>query len=197
VITVRKAAAIDLGAVTDVLQQAFYEDPVIGYLFPSERSRRWRLAKLWQTELTTHYLPLHSVWTTEDFSGAALWAPPKHWSVPLGDVIRHIPAWSRTFGRRVPRALRFLSTVERVHPAEPHWYLHAVGTAPRMQGKGVATALLEPVLARCDDEGVPAYLESSNERNIPLYARHGFKVTGEIRLANGPLMWPMWREPRG
>jgi hypothetical protein len=54
---------------------------------------------------------------------------------------------------------------------------------------------MRPVLERCDREGVPAYLEASGARNRDLYLRLGFRVTGEIRLPDGPSMWPMWREP--
>jgi hypothetical protein len=57
---------------------------------------------------------------------------------------------------------------------------------------------MQPVLEQCDTEGLPAYLESSKEKNIPLYERYGFKVTDELRLVKGgPPLWPMWREPRG
>jgi hypothetical protein len=50
---------------------------------------------------------------------------------------------------------------------------------------------------RLDAEGIPGYLESSNERNLPLYRRYGFEVTGEIVLPeDGPIIWPMWRDPQ-
>jgi hypothetical protein len=51
-------------------------------------------------------------------------------------------------------------------------------------------------LDRCDAEGAPAYLESSNADNIPYYNRYGFDVTGEIVIPDGPSLWPMWRQPR-
>jgi predicted GNAT family N-acyltransferase len=51
------------------------------------------------------------------------------------------------------------------------------------------------VLELCDSERLPAYLESSKERNVDFYARHGFRVTSELRLPKGPPMWPMWRSP--
>jgi hypothetical protein len=54
------------------------------------------------------------------------------------------------------------------------------------------------VLERCDGERVPAFLESSNPRNIPFYERQGFVVTKRLdRLPGGaPLLTQMWREPR-
>jgi ribosomal protein S18 acetylase RimI-like enzyme len=71
-----------------------------------------------------------------------------------------------------------------------------LGTAPEHQGKGLGSAMMAPVLHRCDDEGLPAYLESSKESNIAFYRRHGFEVVGEVVVPDGPTLWPMWREPR-
>ena len=59
------------------------------------------------------------------------------------------------------------------------------------------TAVLSPSVARCDAAGEPAYLESSKERNVPFYERHGFKVTREVTISGGgPTLWLMWRDPR-
>ena len=70
-----------------------------------------------------------------------------------------------------------------------------LGVDPPRQGEGLGSALMQPVLELCDRERVPAYLESSKERNVDFYARHGFRVTSELRLPKGPAMWPMWRNP--
>jgi hypothetical protein len=52
------------------------------------------------------------------------------------------------------------------------------------------------MLDRVDEEGQPAYLESSKERNVALYARFGFEVVEELRSGTGgPPIWRMWREP--
>ncbi|MCA1748539.1 MAG: hypothetical protein LC634_03060 [Sphingomonadales bacterium] len=42
----------------------------------------------------------------------------------------------------------------------------------------------------------PAYLESSNPRNISLYLRHGFEIVGEIQHGSSPVMTPMLRPAR-
>jgi GNAT superfamily N-acetyltransferase len=74
--------------------------------------------------------------------------------------------------------------------------LSGIGTDPPAQGTGVGTALMQSRLTQCDATGLPAYLESSKESNVPFYERHGFQVTKEITIpGGGPKLWLMWREP--
>ena len=61
---------------------------------------------------------------------------------------------------------------------------------------GEEAASFGPVLARCDADNLPAYLECSREENVAFYARHGFACSGEVRLPGGPPLWLMWRVPR-
>ena len=84
----------------------------------------------------------------------------------------------------------------RYHPKEPHWYLPLLGVDPARQGQGLGSALLKHALAHCDAEGLPAYLESSNIKNVPLYERHGFEVLGVIQPGDFPPLYPMLRAAR-
>jgi ribosomal protein S18 acetylase RimI-like enzyme len=86
--------------------------------------------------------------------------------------------------------------MDRAHPTEPHWYLPIIAVEPAQQGRGLGAALLRHALARCDADGLPAYLESSNPRNIALYQRHGFEVQGAIQAGSSPRLTPMLRRPR-
>jgi len=119
--------------------------------------------------------------------------------VPPAEIVRETPAMVKSFGRNLPKALRLLTQVEGLHPKEPnHWYLGYLGTRCDSQGQGLGSAMLREVLAQADDTGTPAYLESSNERNLTLYQRHGFRVVEEIKaLDDGPSIWRMWRDPQG
>ena len=45
----------------------------------------------------------------------------------------------------------------------------------------------------CDAMGLPVYLESSKDANLPFYERHGFRVVGEVVVPRGPTLWPMVR----
>lgn len=82
------------------------------------------------------------------------------------------------------------------HPQKPHWYLPLIGTDPAKQGKGHGSALLRHALAICDRDRLPAYLEASSPRNVPLYRRHGFEALGTIQVGNSPPITPMLRKPR-
>jgi hypothetical protein len=55
--------------------------------------------------------------------------------------------------------------------------------------------LITPVLARCDREGVRAYLDATSERNKRLYEQHGFEAEEPFAPSSGPPIWPMWRQP--
>jgi GNAT superfamily N-acetyltransferase len=193
----RRARPGEADRIAEVLARAFDDDPVATYLFPSERSRRKGLRKFFAIQIKHGYMDAGEVWTTDDLAGAALWAPPDKARPGPSDLIRLLPVVPHLIGRRTISALRFVMEIDALRPRERHWYLASIGTEPARQGQGVGSSLLKAVLERCDKEAMPAYLESSKERNVPFYARFGFEVTREIRApGGGPTLWLMWREPR-
>ena len=108
-----------------------------------------------------------------------------------------MPADLRAFRGRLGAARTVGDLMKAVHPEEPHWYLAMIGSDPAVRGGGYGAALMRSRLERCDAEGAPAYLESSNPDNVPYYLRFGFEVTGQIVIpGGGPTLWPMWRAPR-
>jgi ribosomal protein S18 acetylase RimI-like enzyme len=123
--------------------------------------------------------------------------PPGRWQLSRAQRLRLLPSLVRFFGLRTASVLGGLERMEKQHPDDrSHWYLFILGTEPAAQGQGLGSALLAQVLARVDADGMPAYLESSNERNLAWYGRYGFELTGELVIPGGPRIWPMWREPR-
>ena len=196
-IDTRPAQGGDIDPLAAALARAFHDDPAMTWLF-GERSdpRLRRLRRYFGSEARRHSRDGGTVLTADGHPGAAFWEPPDNWRTPWSEVLRAAPMMLQSIGPRIPRALKGLSMMERAHPREPHWYLSVLGTDPPQQGRGVGAALLEPILDRCDNEGLGAYLESSKEANIPFYQRFGFTVTGQIDLPDGPALWPMWRDPR-
>ena len=90
------------------------------------------------------------------------------------------------------QALALFAMFDEIHPSEPRYYLPFIAVDPNQQRRGVGAAMLAPVLEKCDREGIVAYLEA-DERSRPFHERNGFKVIREVRLPDGPSIWPMER----
>jgi ribosomal protein S18 acetylase RimI-like enzyme len=194
--SVRKATLADAPRLALALASAFQDDPVIVWVFPDQRRRRRVLPAFMEFRLRKLGFPHDQIWMTRDGAAAAVWLPPpgtgqeSHWQ-RLG----LLPPLVRFLGLRTPAVLAGLSRMEQRHPYDPpHWYLFILGVEQAAQGQGLGSALLAHMLARVDVDGMAAYLESSNERNLALYGRHGFEVTAEVVIPGGPRIWPMWRE---
>lgn len=134
---------------------------------------------------------------TSTTAGIAIWTRPGQWKVPTASMLRGMGLIARSGGVRLPRMLGRLAALEKEHPPLPeHWYLEVLGVVPELQGRGLGSVLLRRRLAQLDAEQLPAYLESSNSRNLTLYERHGFVVTKELLFRHGPPQWLLWRDPQ-
>ena len=112
-------------------------------------------------------------------------------------LARSLPSTMRAFGTRLPRALSVVLSAEKVHPDEPHRHLAYIGTHSDHKGKGLGSALIRSMLDRCDEQGIPTYLESTNPANDAWYASFGFESRGPIPLPKGaPVITSMWRDAR-
>jgi len=178
-----------------MLARAFRDDPAFSWMFPAQRSRPRRARRYFLTEMQHESLRHGAVEVARvdgRVAGAAGWFPPGTWS---GTEASALVGYLRACGRYFITAYRYQTEAVRVHPREqPHWYLGFIGVDPVRQGSGVGAALLRSRLRRCDEAGQPAYLESSNVKNVPLYEHFGFQVTGALRLPDGaPVVNTMWR----
>ena len=191
---VRAAEWRDADRMSQTLARAFSDDPLICFLLGERTVMMPRLFRA----LFRLALPYDACDVTEGFEAAALWRPPGRWHTPFYRFIIHGPElqFPRIFGLGIGRAVSALNHIEKHHPKEPHFYLQVVGTDPQKQGKGFGGAVMRRQLANADRLGMPAYLESSKESNIPVYQSFGFQVTGEIKLPEGPTIYPMWRAAR-
>lgn len=224
-VAARNATPADFPRVADVMASAFFDNPITIWHMPDESRRLDVMRDFFTVLLENVYTRFGLVYTNvgEVASGAmwialdahedrkpkpglpaelcrtcntprALGRLPRNMVVPSDACVELERALAVVF-RDFPRTFELFELFDAHHPQDPHYYLQFIGVRPACQGIGIGSALLRAVLDRCDLEGAAAYLEA-DERSKLLYLKHGFEPIAELRLPEGPSIWPMWRAPR-
>ncbi|KRE24450.1 acetyltransferase [Bosea sp. Root483D1] len=191
-IAVRSASRDEASSVSALITLAFATDPMARWSLSDAQVYLAVMPDLIRAFGAAAY-DSDSTYVSDGFGGAAMWLPP--------GVEPDIETLDRLIKANADPAIlpdvdAMFDAMARYHPEIPHWYLPLIGTDPMRQGQGIGSALMHHALARCDHDGVAAYLESSNPRNIPLYQRHGFEILGTIQIGSSPVLTPMLRPPR-
>lgn len=193
---IRNADLDDLDTLVGTLSDSFAHDPMFNWVLPKTQLYPFFFHML----VRDVYLPRGIVHIEEQGRAAALWLPPEERfevAPRLGLLQFGLRLVIQDGLRPVWRIHQQGSVFAKHHPLEPHYYLQFLGCRQSVQGQGIGTELLKRGTRVCDERGVPAYLESSNILNVPLYQRHGFEVRDQEAIGkNGPTAWFMWREPR-
>lgn len=200
-IRIRRGGAADAARVIDALDRALGDDPFVRWLArpgPDHARARRSYLKLMVERIA---VPRGEMWVSEEDGetiGAALWAPPHTFELSAGETLRLLPLMLDVVGfSRMTRVTRALDHIDAARPPEPRWLLTLVGTTPEHRGRGVGTALLDPALAICDAEGLPAVLETANPGNLAFYERLGFRERARRpAIAEIPESWTLVRDPR-
>jgi ribosomal protein S18 acetylase RimI-like enzyme len=195
---IRSATATDVPTAAQVLADAFTGSPWTRWTVAEDDHIR-RLLALHATYLTDVALPHGRVDVIEitgtGIGAVAAWMP--------GDELPD-SVWQRVAatvvelaGGRAAAADAADALLAPHRPTLPHVTLATIGVSAHLQGRGLGTALLETGLRAVDRAELPAHLETSDPRNVPLYERHGFVVTAAVDLPDGgPRTWSMLRPAR-
>tara|TARA_Y100000588_G_scaffold273516_1_gene289382 strand:+ start:2446 stop:3030 length:585 start_codon:yes stop_codon:yes gene_type:complete len=189
---VRTTTVDDEIHVVDTVVLAFSGDPFVRWFYPGGHDYLVNMPEFTRA-FGGNAFNSDGAFCTDDYVGAALWFRPGIHpdEEAVGAVVE------RSVSKSVQEELfAVLEQMSQYHPDEPHWYLPIIGVDPGFQDKGYGSALMAHVLQRVDEGHVPAYLESSNPRNISLYKRHGFEVLATIQEGTSPPVVPMLRSAR-
>jgi ribosomal protein S18 acetylase RimI-like enzyme len=189
---VRVVPAADEAEATQTVVLAFAGDPAARWSWPDARSYLTSMPRL-VSAFGGPAFEHGSAYSVGAFAGVALWLRPGLHpdEERLGQIVQ------TTVRSAIQDELSAVfEQMAKYHPSEPHWYLPLIGVDPAHQGRGYGDALMAHALQQCDRDRAPAYLESSNPRNISLYRRHGFEVLGTIQVGSSPPVVPMLRPAR-
>ena len=193
---IRRVGTERCAEMSRTLAAAFAEDPFTVWFFgghppESEEAEEW-----WSFLL--NYSPEGSEFhVSGDLSGVAVWHPPGRSAAEAETSKEFRKLIERLMGERAPRILNVFGAISSRKPDRDHWHLAVLGVVPGRRNVGMGARLVAPMLARCDRKGVPAYLESSNPRNVGFYERQGFGSAGKLIYdKDSPPLTLMWRDPQ-
>lgn len=185
------ADARDRGKVLNTILMGFSADPFIRWICPE--ADNYILFKDAFDAFGGKALDTNTAYVAEGYKGTALWLPPN----TEADEERFIAEIEKNVAQEKHEPLfQVLDAMESFHPSGPCWYLPIIAVDPYYQNKGVGSLLMKHALEKVDSDGLPAYLESSNPRNMSLYKRYGFETMDQIQVGDSPPVHPMIREAR-
>ena len=214
-IEVRALTTDHLDAAVDVLARGFAEEPGNVALLPDDESRATMLQVGSRLEIgrTMPLGTVHVALVDGNVGGVAVWHPPATAAGSLSGlsraVARSLPAIPSLLRPLPHKTSVLLAHSRRALPlvlarrravteasAGTSWHLAFLATAPEFRGKGLARSLLDRQLNRCDQDGTPVWLETTDPVNPPIYERFGFTTISHLEDAAWlPGLWVMRREP--
>lgn len=196
-VNTRLADASDLDRAAEVLGDAFADYPWTRWTVDRSDHQR-RIVALQRIALEHFALAFGAISVSEvagEIQSVAAWSDSAAVSAGHVDVAvrAHV---AELEGSRHEASKLAERQVERMRPAKRHSYLGTVGTTRTMQGRGLATRTLAPLIQASDIAGLEVWLETSSESNVSFYRRLGFDVEGHVEIrGGGPDVWVMARQP--
>ena len=188
---VKIAKESDETTVIDALKLAFVADPATRWVWSDTRNYLLNFSTFAKA-FGGKAFAYESAYYVGNYSGVALWLPPNV-HPDVDQLITLLQSSGSDEAKNDgPEVFEKMSSY---HPNEPHWYLPLLGVDPLYHGKGLGSVLMQHAIVICDQDNKPAYLESSNPKNIPFYERHGFELLGTIQVNTSPPIFPMLRKP--
>ncbi|PKA99581.1 acetyltransferase (GNAT) family protein [Flavobacteriaceae bacterium MAR_2009_75] len=116
-----------------------------------------------------------AVFVSDDQNAAAIILFPEKKNTTIKSIIRDMSlAFNVISIGRVLTVMRREKLIKSKQPQSPFIHLWYIGVYPEKTRKGVGSNLLNEVIQFCDTQAKDIYLETSNERNINFYLKHGF-----------------------
>ncbi len=186
----------------EALTKAFQESPLIRYFTAnySEKAKAHGLRCF--LSIGVHIgIKYGEVYATPNFEGVAIWMKSDKLPITTWKTLRSVPftlmlGFARYGGAKMRPVGDFIDkTHERLAPGL-HWYLQVLGVDPKFQGRGYAAKLVRPMLSKIDNQHLPCYLETLDEKNVSIYEHFGFRIIEKSAIPQTPFTnWAMLRDP--
>ena len=204
--TVRRLSIRDIAVATEVLAQAFHDDPLWIYLEPNSKKRKKIIPTFFKLFVNLQLSSDHLFGIGNPIEGVASWSPPSPRRISAWEILK--AAWriinSGIFDlifspilSKFMKSWRIFTRIEKMHKKyapQPHYYLEMIGVLPFSHGNGLASKLINYILEQADAKSISAYLETMNPKNVGLYEHFGFECREHWNVPGTKLsVWALYR----
>ena len=171
----KRATLADADRVKNILLLSFKNDPHVNFLL--EESKNERKLNILIDYVADQTFRRGEIYLSDDDNGVALWDFERNEKMTLHSIWRNLAFLTRIGIRSV---IRIVKSEAHVHNNFRKYlrycHLYMIGVLPEAQGKGLASALMNPMIQRMKEKSIPVFLETANLRNVEIYKKKGFKI---------------------
>ena len=184
----------------ETLANAFQDYPLFVYFFPNHFERERKLPHVFRWFVNHGVLHGEVYATSPNLEGISIWLPSNKvevsaWRMVQSGIFSIMLKAGISSIRRMLRFGEYSDAMHRRNTPPRHWYFQLLGVTSTMQGKGYASTLIKPILARLDEEKLPCYLETHKPENVSIFQHCGFEVVEEGIIPNSDVtQWAMLRK---
>jgi ribosomal protein S18 acetylase RimI-like enzyme len=168
--------------IVEILSESFDSNKSVNYVVKQDSKRDRRIRELMRYSYNVCNA-FGEVWMSDDDDACDLVLLPDKKRTTLSAILWDITLAFSVIGvGRIGQVLKREAQIKSHHPKEPFAYLWFIGVKPSAQNRHIGSALLKELIDRYSSQGRPIYLETSVDRNIPWYKKHGFEIFETLQL---------------
>ena len=190
---VRRALREDEDAVVATVVAAFAHDPAWQHIVGHQHELA---SPHFARALFRSRVGNGTVWVTDDVTAVAMWER-RDAAAPVHEQLEDVwAAYRAAVGEALwERLEEWEAALDASRPTPPYWYLGVLATHPDHARRGLASAVMVPVMEIADREHLDCWLETSSVVNLTFYDRRGFSQRLPVDVDGGPQTWWLRRPP--
>lgn len=171
----RIATPADVDLIKNILLASFKNDPHVNWLL-EESKCKFKLNIL--IDYVVHQtLRKGEIYLSDDNNAVALWDCERNEELSFHYIRRNFAFLIQIGMKSVVRIVKSEAHVHNNFRKVPRYcHLYMIGVLPEAQGKGLASALMNPMIRQMKEKSIPVFLETANLRNVDIYKKKGFKT---------------------
>ena len=179
----RKAEPSDKDLIVQILTKSFEANQSVNYIVKQDKKRIKRIESLMDYSFEICYL-FGDVFLSDDKKACALILYPDKKKTSIKSILLDAKLIFSSVGlSNIKKTMHRETTIKKLQPKEPMYYLWFIGVDPDYQSEGIGSRLLEDIIQDSNQRKRSIFLETSTLKNIPWYKKFGFYIYNELELS--------------